>query len=598
MKKVLFLIVTLVCAVTGAWADNTSVVSGDEGKTLTITTTEANTLSSNSVLSGFSNDTKAAFTKIVLDGAFSSSDLDVIKKDNGYSGVKVIDMSQAEFPKQAGGNTSYIVYANLPETSEGIHSNIVVGGTVYKSVGDSSPYTWGVQSSYEDGQTVSNHFERIEDAPAPDSNNNSYIVVGGALYKPVHSYNPEKHTWEYFTDDGNDWTQMTFNYWNSLEEIFLPTGFTADNAGNNFYSDNRNTLKTIHYGEAYATIGTDGNNKTALIHADDATFEKLKAIVKLDNFVSQDKDIVQEDTSGDCITYDKTTKIATVQVTKAGSLKKLFKSDEYPDGTIFRFDSNCTGFTAEDLQVLAPQNGPYYYVDLYDVTVDNDIETAIETAVKTLDSSNRHYKGLLLPKNVQKIGTTLIVKDGDNVKSPVTEFIAYNSGNTTTMHIYNESIAAADTYVNNLGKAKTMMDAHEAIKTNTTVYLVSTNSADAISGVESIKGNAKASIVHTYNNEMVNANASTKPIIEVIPAATGDFATLNSATNIRNTPNTKELRFCGNISEADILAVNHFTQATWNEGNKQYFEATSKDNKSPTKSGLSEIPSGINNELL
>ena len=300
-----------------------------------------------------------------------------------------------------------------------------------------------------------------------------------------------------------------------------------------------------------------------------------------------------------------TDNVYDVHVTRPGSLAKKFAalSPTPAEGAVFRFDSKCTGFTAEDLQALAPMNNPHVYIDFYDVTATEAVETAIENAVKGLDTSNRHYRGLLLPKNPQKIGTTLIILpegSGDGSKSACSEFIAYNSGEITAMHIYHDRNNVGSVYEDNLAKVKEIMDAHvkvenentiKVIEDATKVYLVSTNYINPINDVESIMGESTtASVVHTYNNELVKTNtAPTEPTILVMPATPGDYATLNSKTNIRNTPNTDVLKFSGRISEADILAVNSFTKAHWDNDENGYVENTPKEYNGPKVLDLSEI---------
>lgn len=119
MKKVLFLIVTLVCDVTGAWADSSVVLSGE---TLTITTTEPGTLSSRS----FSDGDKACKT-IVLDGQFNESDLQVIQSSKGFNPTKV-DMSNARFVTTAAQSENWQLFHT---TASGAGTQAIVGGTLY-----------------------------------------------------------------------------------------------------------------------------------------------------------------------------------------------------------------------------------------------------------------------------------------------------------------------------------------------------------------------------------------------------------------------------------------------------------------------------------
>ena len=614
MKKTLLFVLMCLCATIGAWAATTVELSDG---TLTITTTEAGTLSSQS----FSDADKAA-TTIVLVGKFSSADLEAINRNHGFTSVKTVDMSDAEFPKQSTGNTDYYLLNSLPATSENMHGEkYVVGGTYYVSSWNNGSWEWS-ESSYSDGDPTKARYATLEEAPAPTGNDQK-MVVGGTLYKPVHAYNPESHTWqEVGAGDNNDWTQMAFGGWEGLETIILPDNFNRGSGNyNNFYGNNKSTLQRIERGDSYAIIGSSNNNYTAEIYCADDDRANMKAIVGLDNFVTQDNNITYANPNDhDYITWNEETGVYDVHVTYAGSLaskfQKLYQTEEANalEGKVFRFDSECTGFTAEDLQALAHPNGPYVYVDLYNVTATTEIETAIHDALLGNDSgvsalaNNQHYKGLLLPNDPQQIGTALIANTGSS--SPVSDFIAYKSGTSTAAHINDTSSSDESKYEPKVTALKGIMDAHSDIASETSVYLVSTNCKTPIDNVESIKGTSTtASIVHTYNNEMVNPDATnpTKPSIEVIPAAAGDYATLNAATNMRNTPNTDVLKFKGEINTNDILAVNHFTRVVWdnsaNNGEGGYVEYLDENNKpvynGPRVLDLSEVPaSQITQSLL
>ena len=405
---------------------------------------------------------------------------------------------------------------------------------------------------------------------------------------------------------------MAFGGWEGLETIILPDNFNVESGKNynNFYGNNKSTLQRIERGDSYAIIGSSNNNYSADIFCADDDRANMKAIVGLDNFVTQDANITYANPNdNDYITWNETTQVYDVHVTSAGSLKSKFEKlyntvgANDLDGKVFRFDSECTGFTAEDLQALAHANGPFVYVDLYNVAATEAVETAISDALKGNDSgvsalaNNQHYKGLLLPSDPQQIGTALIANTGSS--SPVSDFIAYESGTSTVAHIYDTSASDESKYEPKVTALKGIMDAHSDIASETSVYLVSTNCKTPIANVESIKGTSTtASIVHTYNNEMVNPDATnpTKPCIEVIPAAAGDYATLNEATNMRNTPNTDVLKFKGEINTDDILAVNSFTQVTWsdaaNGGNGGYVEAVWSNDANEGNGGW--IPAGEN----
>lgn len=603
MKRRLFLLIVSALVSIGTWAA-TDVQLSDG--TLTITTTEAGTLSNYS----FTDEQKAA-TTIVLAGKFSSTDLEAINRNHGFTSVKTVNMKEAEFPKQSTGNTNYLLLNTLPATSENMYGDkYVVGGTYYVSSENNGSWEWS-ESTYSDNQQVQARYATFEEAPAP-SGNDQKMVVGGTVYQPVHDWNsnPQTHTWqEVGAGDNNDWTQMAFGGWEGLETIILPDNFNVESGKNynNFYGNNKSTLQRIERGDSYALIGSSNNNYTAEIYCADDDRANMKAIVGLDNFVTQDANITYANPNDhDYITWNEETGVYDVHVTSAGSLKSKYEKllrdagQNALEGAVFRFDSECTGFTAEDLQALAHANGPYVYVDFYNVTATEAVETAIRDALKGNDSgvnalaNNQHYKGLLLPSDPQQIGTALIANTGSS--SPVSDFIAYKSGTSTVAHIYDTSASDESKYEPKVTALKGIMDAHSDIASETSVYLVSTNCKTPIANVESIKGTSTtASIVHTYNNEMVNPDATnpTKPCIEVIPAAAGDYATLNEATNMRNTPNTDVLKFKGAINTDDILAVNSFTQTHWDNTTNSYVENDPKVYNGPRVLDLSEVDASL-----
>lgn len=704
MKKVLFLIVTLVCAVTGAWAGNLTVSYDSGTGTLTITSDEAGKLTTSMV-----SDYTAA-TTIVLAGKFSSADLTAINANQGFTSVKTVNMKNAEFPKQSNNNTQYYMYNTEPQSgNQG--SLYVIGGDLYKGaagahaidVVDSgasnsfqdaqgdwwdyqyeeklaynngyyrfrkdkyyhkengewvsvekadipdntnieyrnndtdqnlsnfntsneyicvhssseysyyhayTSYTWQKQDSYSDTHQVGEYYASINDA-RPATANDQYsqgVAVGGTLkiYK--------NGSFDVFEEDPNDWEQIVFNGWHGLETIILPDGFNVESGKNynNFYDNNKSTLKRIQRGDSYALITHSGDNHLAEIHCDADDVDNMKAIVKINSYVSDANITVVDTNDNDYIKWNNTTGVYDVHVTSENSLIAKFTTlynsvgATNLNGTTFHFESACTGFTAADLQALAlKSNNVHLYLDFYDVPTTPAIENAIKDAIKGNTANNiqplesgYYYQGVLLPKNPQSIGTTLIAEAGAN--TPVKDFITYQNGTTTTAHILNPrgSTSGDEPYVAKLNALKGLFDDHSEIAQSTSVYLVSSNSDNPISTVTSIKGTSTASVVHTYNNEMVDPDATkpTKPKIEVTPAATGAYATLNEATNMRNTPNTDVLKFKGAINTADILAVNSFTQVTWsdaaNGGNGGYVEAVWSNDANEGNGGW--IPAGEN----
>ena len=413
-----------------------------------------------------------------------------------------------------------------------------------------------------------------------ERNNNKDGYVNGQWVKMYSSYDYYKLT-QGVVENGS-WNEITDKENVALSYVY-PSGTNI--------SDENKTATDGQYavvgGTEYVFDGTEWNtpgDNTYMVN-----WEKMQKQDELKSKYWPDATI----DDGDYIKWEDG--VYKVKVTRPGSLAKKFAalSPKPADGALFRFDSECTGFTAEDLQSLAPQNGPFVYVDLYDVTATPAIETAIEGAINGIISKNSnayYYKGLLLPKNPDRIGTALIL---NSKNSPVSEFIAYNSGSTTVAHIYDTQPTNSEPYTTKVTNLNTILNGQPEIATNTSAYLVSTNSKKAISNVTSIS--ETATIVHTYNNEMVNANTSpTEPTILVIPANPNDYATLNSATNIRNTPNTEVLKFSGAISEADILAVNSFTQAHWDNATNSYVENDNpKKYNGPKVLDLSGVPANL-----
>lgn len=654
----------MVCAVT-AWAETT--VSLSDG-TLTIKTTDANTLSSNTDLTILEN--KASISTIILEGKFSSADLNAIGSSNGFTGVKTVDFSLAKFPITIT-STNYMVFSIDPAResySGNINDNTLsVVGSLYKSASKgylyyhreqennewhwvsipslpvgtdaAEPDSWAVEGIIND-QNASwyNAYEYVK-VPNPELEwqlqenvaEGATYDLGDRIYATPESMVAPASADLYAVVGGSekiynggawvdvaeacDWTQMAFGGWNGLETIILPDNFNVESGKNynNFYGNNKSTLQRIERGDSYAIIGSSNNNYSAEIFCADDDRANMKAIVGLDNFITQDANITYANPNDhDYITWNEITQVYDVHVTSAGSLKSKYTKllntvgQNALEDKVFRFDSECTGFTAEDLQALAHANGPFVYVDLYNVAATEAVETAISDALKGNDSgvsalaNNQHYKGLLLPSDPQQIGTALIANTGSS--SPVSEFIAYKSGTTTVAHIYDTSASDESKYEPKVTALKGIMDAHSDIASGSSVYLVSTNCKTPIGNVATIKGTSTtASIVHTYNNEMVNPDETnpTKPSIEVIPAAAGGYATLNEATNMRNTPNTETLKFKGNINADDILAVNSFTQTHWDNTTNSYVENNPKVYNGPRVLDLSEVPaSQITQSLL
>lgn len=456
--------------------------------------------------------------------------------------------------------------------------------TSYGLVEEATSRSWNVVTD-KDNVALSYVYSEGTDITTANTTatDGEYAVVGG------EEYIYDGSAWVKASEATStvNWKLIKFKYWkDALTEAILPPNIVASDLDKPWEQVSKQGPLTVVSGGASAVIN---NNKASLTAPSAEEIERLRRILAID-FLDYNNDFpTQTIEDGNYIKQIGETNVYEVYVNKAGRLKQIFESaqqqSQFPENAIFRFRSDCQNFTAGDLKALAPANFKFYYLDLYNMTATTAIESAISDAVTNL-ADNQQYKGILLPKNPDKIGTALVL---NSVNSPVSEFIAYNSGSTTVAHIYDTQPTNSESYATKLTNLNTILNGQPEIATNTSVYLVSTNSKEAISNVASIS--ETATIVHTYNNEMVNANnAPTEPTILVIPASHGDYATLNSATNIRNTPDTEVLKFSGEIDEDDILAVNHFTQAAWSNVANAYVQAVWSETEDKW------VPAGENDE--
>lgn len=278
-----------------------------------------------------------------------------------------------------------------------------------------------------------------------------------------------------------------------------------------------------------------------------------------------------EDEAGCCwVSYDATTKVATVHAKKPGHFAAIFneKKDQFADGTIFKFDSSCKP-NADDLTVLAGEKTQWtstslnkYYVDLYEVpTEGTNIEAVITEAINTLRTNNWQYKGLLLPKNPTTVGTTLIQDSEQTATSIATcsQFITYVNGSTNVAHIYKASDEYnSASYQERFAAYEKVIELHSKIEENTTSYAITTNSTEKID-ISTLRTAApNATIVETINNEMVRTTATGNSSIYAYNASAGGFGTVVDETNIQNT-NTELLELNGAVKASDITAISDFT---------------------------------------
>ena len=337
----------------------------------------------------------------------------------------------------------------------------------------------------------------------------------------------------------------------------------------------------------------DGTNTTILLPApvNNVSFDKTR----IHPNIPLEDNMAEAATSGsfedDCepkcrIDYNADTKVATVYAYTAGHFKALMEKDnnysKFANGTIFKFDASCV-LNADDLAALAGDatNNNYnkFYVDLYDLPASYDDTKNEETttkgvitqAIDIMRTNNWQYKGLLLPKAAQNIGTTLIQdRTEDQTKvATCSESIAY-SGNiptTTTRLTASYIYKAADDYgidyqarLLNLEK---MMDQHEEIVNTTQYYSVSSNSAtpldlSTLPTTATVEGSTvNTSKLETVNNNMVTGTDT--PSIYAYPAYEGVMKNVMDNTGIGATPGLDLLKVDGPLTATDIASVNKFT---------------------------------------
>ena len=339
---------------------------------------------------------------------------------------------------------------------------------------------------------------------------------------------------------------------------------------------NLETLETINLKGANLTnidiTQTDGDYSGIVISVDDPALES-KITPAPSSIWGEDvaEHIITDrsltDSDGCSITPNEDGTVATVHAVTPGHFKALFLQykDKFGDGVTFKFDSECN-LNADDLAVLAGEKDQWnstnrnkYYVDLYDVPVaTTNIEAVITEAIGQMRTNNWQYKGLLLPKNPTTVGTTLIQDRAEDQTKLATcsQFIAYNNGATTVAHVYNTDNTATATYDANVGKLESVLELHPEIGTNTTNYLVSTNSTSKVS-MSALP--ATATRVETINNDMVNPNPDSPAKMYVYPSASGEFDNLVDNTGVAGTAHLDLLELNDAANPDDFTAINSFT---------------------------------------
>ena len=177
---------------------------------LTINTTEAGTLASNSEISGLVN--KGSVTSIILNGKFNSDDLGAISSNNGFNSVTTVDMSNAKFMGTT--NNNYRVFSaesnRIGYSTSGLSTNDKsVVGDLYIS-GYQETKTWANVNdepnvAYNNFQDIS-FSEEDRDSHKDDFNpsENIYIrFLQGTFYYQL----TETRTWTDVTSSLDDITK-------------------------------------------------------------------------------------------------------------------------------------------------------------------------------------------------------------------------------------------------------------------------------------------------------------------------------------------------------------------------------------------------------
>lgn len=144
-------------------------------RTLTISTSTAGQVSD--MVSALTSEQKAAITKIVFDGKFSSADLSAVSNASGFTAVNTVDMSLAKFTKTYDPSTppsSYLRYdveGSLPSESPE-NPYVIVGGDVKRWTATRSWTSVGRQETYTEYATVA-----ARDAATYTATVNSYARI-------------------------------------------------------------------------------------------------------------------------------------------------------------------------------------------------------------------------------------------------------------------------------------------------------------------------------------------------------------------------------------------------------------------------------------
>ncbi len=147
-------------------------------------------------------------------------------------------------------------------------------------------YVWDKQSSYNDGEEVTNYYPVLSEAKPAPNNEEGEIVIGGTLYL----YRDAK--WTEILEE-NDGGVIRFEIWkNTIETAILPAGIYADDLKDNSGSLNNvwancNHVKEVRSGSTVATIST-GKVATLNVAIGSEEFNRMKGIIRINDLIAQE----------------------------------------------------------------------------------------------------------------------------------------------------------------------------------------------------------------------------------------------------------------------------------------------------------------------
>ena len=270
---------------------------------------------------------------------------------------------------------------------------------------------------------------------------------------------------------------------------------------------------------------------------------------------------------------------STVLPTVAGGFKAFHQANaaKFPGGATIKF-ANGSKLNEDDFTWLSinehnnPRGTNSYYVDMFDIDVNaimydsKKIEDVIASGVNTMrahtNNGSPSFFGLILPKNVNTLGTTLIQdRVGDTDPQPTSaQFIAYYNNTSTegeqvtVGHVYDYNTNAS-AYTANFNKMMAMLNAHSEVS-GTTIYQISTNSPTEFPLTSLATSTTR---IETYNNEMVKA--ATKATMHVYTDEADALKTAVDNTGIENTP-VEKLVIEGPVSDDDLKSIASFAGAS------------------------------------